>query len=236
MTTSGFEELPPITAFTDMIATRDFSDFDIEEGDTEEEIKTKKKGLEGIHELLDLYTDKLVPCVAGPTLFHPKIRHFEPMTTAKMPPVAGVDQLRIPASTEAMTILIYVNNRMKWNSMIAWKKKYPGNHYPRYTSKKSDKNVEFKEEFSSCSGKTNEWGGWSYEGRKLFNQLQKKIHESREKNKERHVKVDKECVARLYETYKDMHGDMAPPAKKQKQDGPEIDPNEDEDMEFIVEI
>lgn len=235
MAANNEKELPPITAFTDVIATRDFSQFDIEEGDAEDLKKAKREGLEGMEQLMDLYTDKLVPCVAGPTLFHPKIRHFEPMTTAKMPPVAGLDQLRIPPSTEAMTILIYINNRTKWQSMVAWKKNHPGTKIPRYSSKHKGKNIEFKEEYSNCSGKTNEWGGWSIEGRKLFNQLQKKIHESRIDNKDRHVKIDKECVARLYKTYKDMHGDMAPAPKKQKQQA-EIDPNEDEEMDFIIEV
>jgi hypothetical protein len=165
---------------------------------------------------MDLYTEKLVPAIAGPTLFHPKIRHFEPMTTAKMPPISGLEQLRIPASTEAMAILTYANNRNKWQSMISWKKNHPGMKLPRYNSKKPTINADFKEEYSSSSGKQNNWGGWSMEGRKVFNRLQKKIHDSRIKNFERHVEVDKECVARLYEKYKDMHSDMDPPSKKQK--------------------
>jgi len=184
---------------------------------------------------MDMYTDKLITAIAGPTMFHPKVRHFEPMTTASLPPVKGLGtQLRIPASTEAMAIMTYANNRTKWQSMVAFKKNYPGSKLPRYNSKNPTVHVEFKEEYSSSSGKQNNWGGWSSQGRKLFTALQKKINTSRRVNRDRHVKIDEECVARLHEKYKEMHTGMGTRANKRQKVGQEV-PSDDEDYAYDPE-
>lgn len=235
MTSNNIDVLPLTEIFTDLIATRDFSRFDINDTDTEEEKVEKRAGLLGVEQIMDMYTEKLIPAVAGPTLFHPKIRHFEEMTTSKMPPIAGLSQLRIPATTEAMAIMAYANNRTKWQSMIDWKRDHPGTKLPKYSTKNPTVNREFKELYSNCGGKQHPWGGWSTEGRKIFNKLQKKIYESREKNLDRHIKADRECVARLHEKYKDMHSETEPPNKKQKHEI-EIGLDDDEELDFIVEL
>jgi hypothetical protein len=197
MTETGVEALPEPTVFTDVIMIRDFSKFDIEETDSEDEKNEKRVALQGTLQLFDMYTERMVVCVAGPKLYHPKIRHFEPMTTTMLPSVAGMEQLRIPASTEAMTVLVYMNNYKKWNAMHKWKKEHPSIRMPTYSTRKPDLNVEFKEEYSSGQVETPEWGGWNDEGRMMFVQLQGKIVKSRTENKDRHVKHDQECVGRL---------------------------------------
>jgi len=152
-----------------------------------------------------------------------------------LPPVNGLGtQLRIPASTEAMAIITYANNRTKWQSMVAWKKEHPHMKLPRYNSKNPTVHVDFKEEYSSSNGKQNNWGGWSSQGRQLFLALQKKIHESRKENHDRHIKIDEECVARLYEKYKEMHRDMGPSANKKQKVDQEV-PSDDEDYAFDPE-
>jgi hypothetical protein len=229
------EILPPTELFFECIATRDFSRFDVLEDDSDEQKQEKARGRQEIEQIMDMYTDKLITAIAGPTMFHPKVRHFEPMTTASLPPVKGLGtQLRIPASTEAMAIMTYANNRTKWQSMVTWKKTHPNMKLPRYNSKNPTVHAEFKEEYSSSNGKQNNWGGWSSEGRQLFLALQKKIHESRKDNRDRHIKIDEECVARLFEKYKEMHGDMGTRAnKKQKVDQDIAD--RDVDWSFIIE-
>ena len=219
----------------DCIATRDFSRFDIVDTDSEEEKVLKREGRLEIEQVMDMYTEKLIPAVAGPNLFHPRIRHFEDMTTSKMPPITGLEQLRITASTEAMAIVAYANNRTKWQAMIAWKRDHPGVKVPRYNSRKPTIHVEFKELYSSSFEGSNPWGGWNTEGRKLYTALQKKITNSRIDNLDRHVKHDKECVARLYEKYKDMHSNMDPPSKKNKPN-PDFNLEDDEELDFIAEV
>jgi len=236
MDAHNIEVLPDTEVFTECIAIRDFSRFDIKDGDTEEQKKEKRIGLAGAEQLMDLYTESLVPCIAGSKLFHPNIRHFEPMTTSKMPlAVTGMDQLRVPASTEAMAILTYDNNKSKWEAMRRWNKQHPSIKMPRWSSKNPDVNQEFKELYSNCEGKTDSWGGWSYTGRSLFNTLQAKILESRRQNFDRHVKYDNECVARLYNKFKDMHKEAQPTAKKQRTE-PDVDIETDKNLEYIVEI
>jgi len=232
----NIDVLPDTELFRDVIAIRDFSRFDIEDGDTEEQKQVKRAGLAGAEEFMDLYTESLVPCVAGAKLFHPNIRHFEPMTTSKMPlSVTGMEQLRVPASTEAMAILTYDNNKSKWEAMRKWNKEHPNSKIPRWSSKNPDVNKEFKELYSNCEGKTDPWGGWSYTGRTLFNNLQVKILESRRQNFDRHVKYDNECVARLYDKFKEMHREAQPSAKKPRTE-PAVDIETDKNLEYIVEI
>jgi hypothetical protein len=229
------EILPATELFFDCIATRDFSRFDVLEDDSDEQKQEKARGRQEIEQIMDMYTDKLITAIAGPTMFHPKVRHFEPMTTASLPPVKGLGtQLRIPASTEAMAIMTYANNRTKWQSMVTWKKTHPNMKLPRYNSKNPTVHVDFKEEYSSSNGKQNNWGGWSSQGRQLFLALQKKIHESRKENHDRHVKMDEECVARLYEKYKEMHRDMGNPANKRQKVDQEV-ASDDEDYAFDPE-
>ena len=227
------EILPATELFFDCIATRDFSRFDVH--DSDEQKLEKAHGRREIEQIMDMYTDKLIPAIAGPTLFHPKVRHFEPMTTACLPQVNGLGtQLRIPASTEAMAIMTYANNRTKWQSMVTWKKTHPNMKLPKYSAKNPTVHVDFKEEYSSSNGKQNNWGGWSSEGRQLFLALQKKIHESRKENHDRHIKIDEECVARLYEKYKEMHRDMGNPANKRQKFDQDI-ADRDVDWSFIIE-
>lgn len=234
MLTNNVDALPDPKILMEKIAIRDFSEFDIKDSDSEVEIARKRKEREEMMKIMELYTEKLIPAVAGSKLFHPNIRHYEPMTTAVLSTVAGVDQLRIPASTEAMAIMAYANNKVKWESMHAWKKRYPGGvKVPRYNAKKPTINAEFKEEYSNSAVGQSAWGGWSREGRMLFNKLQKTITDSRKENLARHVKIDQECVKRLFEMYKEMHKDDNESSKKQKINEDEL--VDDEEMDFIEE-
>jgi hypothetical protein len=219
--------------FVKVIMVRDFSGFVIHDKDTEEEKAEKTKALRGAKAYMDLYTEKMVVGIAGPKIFHNRIRHFEPMTTAKL---VG-EQLRIPASTEAMTVLAYMNNYKKWEAMHRWKKEHPGYKCPSWSSKNPDLHVEFKEKYSSdvVPKETQEWGGWNEEGKKMFVTLQKQITESRAKNYDRHVKYDQECVDRLYEKYKESYRYDNPRPKKARSQ-PQVNHEDDPDLEWIVEI
>ena len=235
MADNKWTEMPSPDLIVNKILTRDFSEYEAAVGDTAEAKEFKRIGMAKVEDLMDCWTDKIVPAVGGARLLHPKIRHFEPMTTSLMP--RSTDQLRVTASTEAMAALIYLNNHTKWNAMRSWAQQNAGRNgavCPRYNAKKPTEHVEFKALYSDNAVGTNKWGGWSTEGKKMFVTLQKKIIESRRDNLDRHVKVDKECVERLYHKFADMHKNSGRDSKKAKAI-PEVDPDEDDDLDYVVE-
>lgn len=236
MEDNDIDTLPDPALLRECIVTRDFSRFDVKKEDTEADIEKKRIGMALLEDLMDLYTEKLIPAHAGAKFFHPSIRHFESMTTSQLPNTTG-EALRIPASTEAMTVLTYMNNHKKWNAMRKWHKENPGkgvHKCPRFSKKKPNENVEFQSEFSDCFVGNAKWGGWSDDGKKLFVTLQKEIIESRQNNFDRHVEIDNECVARLYEKYKDLHRSDGQPNKRQKTSNNVHD--NDPAFEFVIEL
>ena len=200
------------------ILPRDFSLFHITDEDSEEVRANKLRCLKEAEDLMELYTEVLVPAIAGPKLWHPKIRHFESMTVATMP--NNSTQNRITCSTEAMTCLTYMNNRGKWMAQRRFLDENPGNddQMPRYNSKKPDENQEFKTLYSDSGVGQAAWGGWSTESKYLLRTLTTEVLESRRQNVDRHVQVDMECVDRLFNKYKHLHKSESKTAKKQKTD------------------
>ena len=236
MNESGRETLPPPDVFINNIATRDFSEWDLLDTDSDDVKNTKTLAKNEAMDLFDAYTEIMVWAVAGTKLWNPNIRHFEPMTTSKLPNTA-IDQLRIPASTEAMAIVAYINNYKKWNASYAWKKANHGKgKVPKWSSKKPTEFVDFKEEYSSGKEKIDhpEWGGWSDEGKMKFVELQAIITKSRQENFDRHVKEDQACVDRLKEKFKEMHKDSDRPTKIQRV--PSATNRDESKFEYIVEL
>ena len=233
MTETGLDELPKPRIFIKVIMVRDFSAYVIYGDDTEAEKAKKSEGLREAKACMDLYTEKMITAVAGPRIFHNRIRHFEPMTTAKL---VG-EQLRIPASMEAMTVLIYMNNYKKWEAMHRWRKEHPGIKCPSWSNKNPTVHLEFKEKYSSdpVPKEIQDWGGWNDVGKRMFVRLQKEIAESRKDNFDRHVKYDQECVDRLYEKYKEQYRYDNPRPKKGKSQPP-VDHEDDPEFEWIVEV
>ena len=235
MSDKSWDEMPDPDLIVDKILTRDFSEYEEVEGDDDVTKDRKSFGMAQMEDLMDCWTEKIVPAVGGARLFHPKIRHFETMTTSLMP--RSTDQLRITAGTEAMAALIYLNSHSKWNAMRQWLQQNAGRSgvtCPRYNAKKPTEHVEFKAKYSDNAVGTNKWGGWSTEGKKMFVTLQKKIIESRRDHFDRHVRVDQECVDRLHQKYADLHKNSARDSKKAKATK-EVDPEEDEDLDYIME-
>lgn len=218
MEEKNIDTLPDPEVLRECIVTRDFSRFEVKKDDSPTEVEKKRIGMEMLEDLMDLYTEKLIPAHAGAKFFHPKIRHFESMTTSQVPNTTG-EALRIPASTEAMTVLTYMNNHKKWIAMRKWHKENPGkgvHKCPRWSKKKPNENLEFQSKYSDCFVGRANWGGWSDDGKMLFVVLQKEILDSRANNFDRHVDIDNECVARLHEKYKDLHRNDGQQNKRQK--------------------
>ena len=235
MADHSLTELPHPDIVTDKILTRDFSEYEFADGDDAATKELKREKMAMVKHLMDCWTDKLVAAHAGAKLFHPKIRHFEPMTTCLMP--NSNEQLRIPASTEAMTALTYINNYDKWNATRKWHLQNAGKkgvQCPRYSSKNKDVNVEFMAKFSDAAVGQAKWGGWSDEGKKLFVTLQKKVIESRAQNSDRHIRIDQECVDRLYHKFEALHKNSGREPKKAKT-SEEVPPEDDPEFDFIYE-
>lgn len=241
MVDNNVENLPEPWIIEECCMLRDFSRWEPNPDDSKEEKAEKAMQMAFAIDLFDMYTDKMVANVAGPVLYSHHIRHTEPMTTSALPRKPGAPvQLRIPANTEAMAVLIYRNNWVKWNATHGFKKKFPGTNLPRYSSKRPNMKLPFKEKYTSTGNtvahkKHPEWGGWSEEGRKKFVQLQAKVMASRRDNFDRHVEADEECIRRLYRKYPNLHQNEDRPNKKQKpvQDD---DDEDDVDLQYIFEM
>lgn len=244
MEDKGWDNLPHPKFVLDNILTRDFSAFDDVEGDDAKVLALKKRKREICKDLMDCWTEEIIPAVAGAKLVHPKIRHFEPMTTSLMP--NSTDQLRVTASTEAMAAITYENCHKKFNAMRSWYQqnngwyKRNGNNNnqgvicPRWSNKHPDENIMFKGKYSDSTVGKPKWGGWSDDGKKFFVQLQKKCYDSRAANKDRHVQADKECLARLQVKFAHLHKNMNRDQQKKANNTPVIQDN-DPDFDCVYE-
>ena len=235
MEETGRTTLPDPEILRRHILTRDFSIYEPEEGDTEDELTKKAAGMALLEDLMDYYTEKLMPACAGAKLFNTKIRHFDAMSEVLMPN-GGEGQLRITAGTEAFAMLTYMNNKDKWEATFDWHAKNPNTttKCPRYSKTKPTENVKFKAKYSDSQTGTPHWGGWSEEGRKLFGVLQREVLASRAENMERHIQRDKECVVRLHHKYAELHKNDHRQPKKAKITN-EDERVYDEDLEYVDE-
>jgi hypothetical protein len=233
MSEKGWDKLPSPSIIREQIMLRDRSKYEVKEGDSEAVANEKRVGGALFDDLMDLYTEILLPACAGKKLFHPKIRHFETVTECMMP--GSTQQARIPCGTEGFTVLTYMNNHKKWNAHRKWIKAHPnGEKCPRFNSNKPDEHVDFRAKYSDSEVGTNSWGGWSDESKKLYVTLQKEAFKSREDNKERHINIDQECVKRLYSQFDHLHKKVNK-AKKQKVVAAPI-ADDDEDFTPLFEV
>ena len=233
MEVKNWTTLPDPKFMREEILLRDNSKYVVEDGDSDAVREEKRKGMARFNDLMDLFTEVLLPACAGKKLFHPKIRHFETATESKLP--GPVEQARITCGTEAFTVLTYMNNHKKWNAHRKWQTDHPnGEKCPRYTSKYPDQYLNFRAKYSDSEVGTNKWGGWTPESKKLYVALQKESFKSRQDNLERNIQVDQECVDRLREQFAHMHRNENR-GKKQRVAAPPID-EDDEDFNPVFEV
>lgn len=220
-------KLPPVEDF-EAVAKRDFSS--AQNPDLSDEEKAKRlKYLEG---LFDLYVDKMITAVANPKLWTMGVRSNERISTSLLP--NSTTKLRVPASTEAMVLLYYKNNKVKWEAMHKFLHVDKGHvtEMPKYCSKKApEENLDFKCPYTDSAVGQNKWGGWTKKGKNEFKRLQVLVIEVRE-NEELCEEVEQACVERLYQLNKKVlekgKGD-----KKRKHD--DISDDDEEECEMIEE-
>lgn len=224
-------DLPP-TEWLIHILKRDFSAFDPKEGDSDEILAQKENNKANCLAFFDFYVDALLPCCAGTKMWHVDIRHIECVSQSLLP---NSRDLRVSAATEAMCALIYKNGRKKWIAMHIWyanNPQQPGEakkEPPRWNIKDPQKNVEFKTPYSDPNGGQNKLGGWNKEGRRMFVQYGRLVKATRTTKKEQCIKVETECMQRLFAQNKDYHDKKQ---KKKKRKAKVLDEEEDEDDEW----
>jgi hypothetical protein len=224
------DTLPP-TEWLTPILERDFSRFEPEEGDSEQILTQKLKTKKEFLDFFDFYVDKMVPTCAGTKMWHMGIRHFECLSTSKLPN----KEHRVPPATEALVAVLYINARDKWVAMHKWTKAHPEHKGdpPRWSKKRPDEYVEFRALYSDPFAGQNKLGGWAKGARKLFGQLAKLVKNNRLENKERCVQVEQACVDRLFAKNKETY-DKKASKKRPAKDIEQEEEEEDEDLEWVV--
>jgi len=202
---------------------RDFSQFDIVEGDDQDTIDAKTQDLQKAEDFFDFYVDKMVATVAGKKVWHPYVRHHECLSTSKF----ASKHPRVTAGTEAFVALLYRNAYKKWEKMHAWDKSARG-LYPKYNKLKPKENSEWATEYTDACGGVQKFGGWNVAARKKHVQLMKMVTASRENNARRHRIVEQACVKRLQHKYRALYENKKARGKKRNNEE-----NEEEDEELM---
>jgi hypothetical protein len=216
----------------ELIATHNCEDLYPKEDDTKEKAENRLEILQQSHAIIDFYTDKMVPAVAGVKLWGPSIRHLEPMSVSCLPKQPG--KLHVTTSTEAFVLVLYKNGYKKWKAMIKWKKAKANKNkkYPKYNPKKPNLNKQFSTPYSSGNCGQQKFGGWSDEGKDFHMDLQRRIQASRKDNPAIHLKEDEACFAHLKLQYKDLYPDEEdgePTKRGKKRKAMEVDEDAEEE-------
>jgi len=191
------DELPPPAIFQ-LILLRDDRAYRILEGDKKEVIENKEEAKGWFEFLLDFYVDRMLPAIAGVKMWGPDIRSQEEVSKSTFD---GTN--RITASTEAFTVLVYMNCWKKWNAMHrdfenhrnsdeegGWK-------CPRFNKKHPDVNPEYETPYTDSASGQRRCGGYTCGGMKRFFELQKMVVENRRTHAKRIAIVDQACIQRL---------------------------------------
>lgn len=183
------------------------------------------------HELFDWYIDVMLPSVCGSNDLTPKIRHFEPVSTAKYGENAGdslVGKLICPPSQEAMALLFFENARRKWEMMYDWKEvKGKKEKFPLYSPKEPTENPEWKTKYSNSHSGQDPFGGWKKKGIARFNEISRMLKEVRAEPNS--VVQEKLASQRLYQKFKDNYAKVNPEKPDDSDDEVDL---EEEEMEF----
>jgi hypothetical protein len=222
------DTLPP-DEWMEFILKRDFSSMDPEDDDTPDILAKKASDKAEALAFLDFYVDKMIPACANTKMWHSRARHFECMSQSKL----SNNELRVSYGTEALCATLYKNGRNKWIAMHKWKKVNPGKKEPpRWRKKLPEENKEFQSLFSDPFSGQCKFGGWTKEGRKTFGQFARMSKTARTQNLEECVKVETDCVARLFAQYKEHYDKINDNKKKRKATDIDEDEEEDEDMDW----
>jgi len=199
LTEKRVTELPDPVVF-DNILTRDASSFDILDTDTKEQKEVKMKGLQLFELMFDFYVEKMLASCAGMQVWGPSVKYYEEVSQSLMP--NSEKALRITASTEAFTVLIYKNCWKKWNAMHKSMQAFhqsnmPGKWAcPRFNKKKQE-NLEYETPYTDSASGQKKIGGYTNEGMQEYRRLKNIVMANRKDQKERVSAVESASILRL---------------------------------------
>jgi len=202
------------------------SHYAVQEGDSLDVCNNKKKGKEVFEFWFDFYVDRMLPAVAGVKVWSPDIRCCEEVSTSTF----DGGKLRITASTEAFTVLVYMNCWKKWNAMYRDEKshkdrKLPGRwKCPRYNKKRKDEYTDYETPYTDSASGQRRCGGYTREGMMCYLEKLEMVTDNRQGNHESVSLVENECIERLQRKRKK-------PARKELDDDKKK--KEDEDVAFF---
>jgi hypothetical protein len=219
-----------------IVMKRDFSEWEpnfdaegkvIDEGDPEK--------LKYYHDLFDWYIEHMLPAICGSNDFPAKIRHFQPVSTARYDDNAAdslAGKLICPPSQEAMALLYFTNARKKWEMMYDWehvqgkqdKEQFP---FPQWSPKDREVNKEWKTLYSNPHSGQDPFGGWKKTGLHKFNEYCRMMKKVRDDGNAIHQ--EKLAVQRLYQKNKETYEKNGKKKVAESDDDAEL---EDEEMEF----
>ena len=193
------KKLPDPEVF-DKILTRDTSSFVPLVTDTAEEAEIKRKGLEMFELMFDLYVEKMLASCAGSINWGPNVKYTEEVSKSLMP--NSETKLRITASTEAFTVLIYKNCWKKWNAMYESYSKFltsknPGKWVCLRYNKKTKANPEYETPYTDSAAGQKKTGGYTNEGIEEYRRLKKIVMTNRKENGDQISYVEHACLQRL---------------------------------------
>jgi hypothetical protein len=215
-----------------IVMKRDFSEWEPEMDDDGNKVGDGDPDkLAHYHELFDWYIDVMLPSMCGSNDLTPKIRHFEPVSTAKCGENAGdslVGKLICPPSQEAMALLFFENARRKWEMMYDWKEvQGKKEKFPLYSSKEPTVNPEWKTKYSNSQSGQDPFGGWKKKGIARFNEISRMLKDVRAEPNS--IVQEKLACQRLYQKFKDNYNKVNPEKPDDSDDEVDL---EEEEMEF----
>lgn len=150
-----------------------------------------------LKELFEWWVVKHVGSVAGCTHFSHNDRKNHPVSSMLVPD-SDKKMLAVPASTEAMAFVMYINCFEKWQHMHIWsnvdKKK---GEIPKYSSKNHEQTKKWKGKYSdSCNGQS-PYGGWEDDGLQKFEDIKKEITVLRKNEADRILEVERALNEKL---------------------------------------
>lgn len=202
------KEEDPLPSIEDIykVATRIIPLLPDDPNDTSEEAVAQRAEHERLMNIFLWYWDDLLPACAGNIYWRDGIRRSQCITVAN-----HEGKHCIPASTEAMTAIMYDNCSEKWASMWDKKKEDPEYKIPK---KKEDPDYEeMLPKYSDPAAGQSKYGGWSEEGLLKYSELVPQIKTSRQTTEA--AQLERICLQMVKDRYGIKQGD-APKTKKNR--------------------
>ena len=139
---------------------------------------------------MSFYWNKLLPAVVGAKQWGDSVKDYIEISKAKMM-IKGTpgEHSVITVSTEAFLCLVHENNYEKWVARHKWLNIDKKGDLP--PQKGNDNHVVYKCKYTTQKSGQSQYGGWSPEGLKKFNEYRKQIAITWTKDEKKMEEVEK---------------------------------------------